>query len=452
MTRTRRPGAVTTALTTAAVTTALAVLLAGCSSGGDSSSGGDASPAALDAALEKGGTITYWSWTPSGKEQAAAFSKEYPNVTVEYVNVGTGEAHYTALQNAIKAGRGGPDVAQVEYRALPQFALQGSLVDLTGYGFETFADDYTASTWESVHVGRSIYGLPQDSGPMAMFYNKEVFTRYGIAVPTTWDEYVAAGRELHAADPTRYIASDAGDAGFTTSLIWQAGGRPFRTEGDREVAVNLQDEGTKKWTALWNQLVEGRLVTNITGWTDEWYRALGDGTIATVVAGAWMPGILMESVQAASGQWAVAPIPTYDGRPTTAEHGGSTQSVLKKSDDPDLAAAFVRWLNHEQSSIDVFLGSGGFPATTADLESSEFREFSSPYFGGQKINEVLTTAATQVSSGWEYLPYQLYAETVFSDTAGQAYVDNTDLDTGLRAWQDAIVEYGEQQGFTVTTG
>jgi len=447
MTRTRRRGTVA-----AAVATSLALLLAGCSSAEDSGSGGDASPEALDAALEKGGTITYWSWTPSGKEQAAAFEKAYPKVKVEFVNVGTGEEHYTAVQNAIKAGRGGPDVAQIEYRALPQFALQGSLVDLTGYGLEDLKDDYTTSTWESVHVGDGLYGLPQDSGPMAMFYNKEVFTTYGIEVPKTWDEYVAAAQKLHTADPTKYIASDAGDPGFTTSLIWQAGGRPFRTEGERDVTIDLQDEGTKKWTAVWNKLVEGKLVTNITGWTDEWYRALGDGTIATVTAGAWMPGILMESVQAASGKWAVAPIPTYDGKPTTAEHGGSTESVLKQSDNPDLAAAFVRWLNNDQASIDVFLESGGFPATTADLESSKFREFSSPYFGGQKINEVLTTAATQVSSGWEYLPYQLYAETIFYDTAGQSYVNNSDINAGLRTWQDALVQYGNQQGFTVNGG
>jgi multiple sugar transport system substrate-binding protein len=446
MTRTRRRAAVATA-----AATALAVMLTGCSSE-DAAAGGNASPEALDAALDEGGTITYWSWTPSGEDQAAAFEKAYPNVTVEFVNVGTGEDHYTALQNAIKAGSGGPDVAQIEYRALPQFALQGSLVDLTGYGFEDFRDDYTASTWESVHASDGIYGLPQDSGPMALFYNKEVFTTYGLPVPTTWDEYIAVAKQLHTADPTKYIASDAGDAGFTTSLIWQAGGRPFKTDGERDVTVNFADEGTKKWTAVWNQLIEGRLVTNITGWTDEWYRALGDGTIATVVAGAWMPGILMDSVQAASGKWAAAPIPTYDGTPTTAEHGGSTQSVLRQSDNPDLAAAFVRWLNHEQDSIDVFLESGGFPATTADLESSEFKNFSSPYFGGQKINEVLTTAATQVSSGWEYLPYQLYAETIFSDTAGQAYVNNSDLNAGLESWQDALVDYGNQQGFSVNAG
>jgi hypothetical protein len=36
---------------------------------------------------------------------------------------GTGNNQYTALQNAIAAGKGVPDVAQIEYYALPQFAL-----------------------------------------------------------------------------------------------------------------------------------------------------------------------------------------------------------------------------------------------------------------------------------------------------------------------------------------
>src|SRR3954467_4622763 len=61
---------------------------------------------AVDAALQAGGTITYWSWTPSAKDQVAAFEKEFPKVKVNYVNAGTGNDHYTKLQNAIKAGSG----------------------------------------------------------------------------------------------------------------------------------------------------------------------------------------------------------------------------------------------------------------------------------------------------------------------------------------------------------
>ncbi|KEP72625.1 sugar ABC transporter substrate-binding protein, partial [Microbacterium sp. SUBG005] len=77
-------------------------------------SGGNAGGAAagsaddIEKALEAGGEITYWSWTPSAEAQVAAFEKKYPNVKVNYVNAGTNTEEYTKLQNAIKAGSGAP--------------------------------------------------------------------------------------------------------------------------------------------------------------------------------------------------------------------------------------------------------------------------------------------------------------------------------------------------------
>ncbi|MEV6877184.1 sugar ABC transporter substrate-binding protein [Amycolatopsis sp. NPDC051128] len=430
-----------------------AALAVGCSSGAGSSSAPAAATGnqdSVDAALKAGGEITYWSWTPSAKDQVAAFQKEYPNVKVNYVNAGTNKEEYTKLQNAIKAGSGAPDVAQIEYYALPQFALTDSLADLNQFGFGSFEKDYSASTWAQVKNGNGIYGLPQDSGPMALFYNKEVFDKNGIAVPKTWDEYIAAAKKLHAADPTKYITSDTGDPGFVLSMIWQAGGHPFTVDG-RNVKVNLADAGTKKWTAMWDQLIQGKQLAPVKEWSDDWFRALGDGTISSLVTGAWMPGNFISSVTAGSGKWAVAPMPTYDGKPVTAENGGSAQSVVKQSKNPALAAAFVRWLNHA-GGVQPFIKSGGFPSTTADLTSSAFVDEAVPYFGGQKINQVLTQASKDVAPGWTYLPYQTYANSIFSDTAGKAYLNATPLDAGLAAWQQAIVDYGNQQGFTVSAG
>src|SRR5690348_10725388 len=100
--------------TKVAVALAAALIVAGCSSGsnGSGAGAGSGSADAVDAALQKGGTITYWSWTPQAQKQVDAFQKAYPKVTVNLVNAGTGDTHYTKLQNAIKAGSGAPDVAQ----------------------------------------------------------------------------------------------------------------------------------------------------------------------------------------------------------------------------------------------------------------------------------------------------------------------------------------------------
>jgi multiple sugar transport system substrate-binding protein len=447
---------ITRSSTTRGVVTAMAVgalvaaTLVGCSSAGSTASGSSGGAAAVAAALAKGGTITYWTWTPAAQAQVAAFEKAYPKVKVNLVNAGTNTTEYTKLQNTIKAGSGAPDVAQIEYGVLPQFALSKSLVDLKTLGFDSLKADYATGPWGDVNIASGLWALPQDSGPMAMFYNKKVFDTNHIAVPTTWDQYVAAAHQLHAANPNAYITSDAGDPGFATSMIWQAGGQPFTVNGSK-ISINLQDPGTMKYTAEWNKLVEGKLLSTVPGWSNDWFKALGNGSIATLLSGAWMPGVLEASVKDASGDWRVAPMPTYNGTPVNAENGGSSEAVIKQSKNQALAAGFVRWLDHDPNSVSIFTkAGGGFPSTTADLTSQAFLDTAPAYFGGQKINQVLAEGAKNVLSGFNLLPYEVYANSIFSDTVGKSYAGNSDLNPGLQAWQQQLVTYGNQQGFTVT--
>lgn len=285
---------------------------------------------------------------------------------------------------------------------------------------------------------------------MAMFYNKAVFDQYGLTVPTTWDEYIATAEKLHTANPDAYITNDTGDAGFATSMIWQAGGAPFTTTDSTDVKINLQDEGSKKFADTWNQLIEKDLIAPTSSWSDEWYRGLGDGTIATLNIGAWMPGNLETGVPEASGDWRVAPLPVYEaGDTASAENGGGGDAVLAQSKNKLAAAGFVEFMNSGDGT-QISIDAGGFPSTVADLESDEFLGYESEYFGGQKINEVLVQSASDVVKGWSYLPFQVYSNSIFSDTVGQSYAEKSDLNTGLTDWQKAITAYGTEQGFTVT--
>jgi len=437
----------------AAILTTASLVMAACggSEGGNEPPGEEVEVLgmdAVDAALEEGGTITFWSWATT-EDVVKEFEKKYPNVDVKLVNVGTGDEHYTKLQNTIKAGSGAPDVAQVEFHILPQFALPGHLLDLRTYGFDEFEDDYIAADWETAHVGDGLYGLPQGGGPMALFYNKAVFDKYGISVPTTWDEYLEAARKLHEADPKKFITGDTGDPGFAAGMIWQAGGHPFQVDGS-EITINLQDEGTKLWTSYWNQLIQEDLLAPYPHWTEEWFRALGDGTIATLPFGGWQAGVLA-GLENGSGDWRVAPMPTYDGTPASAQHGGTHYSVIEQSENPALAAGFVRWINHEEG-VDLYVEAGGIPSTLSHVQDPEFLNKEWEFFGGQKVMQVIIEASETIVPGWEFLPYQAYANSVFGDTAGKSYLKKSDINDGLASWQESLVEYGNQQGFHVNGG
>ncbi|GAA3919731.1 ABC transporter substrate-binding protein [Actinoplanes auranticolor] len=436
-----------------AAATAATLALAACGGNDDSSgtgtSGGNVSAADVDAALAKGGSLTVWAWDNTLKNVVSTFQNKYPNVKVELVNAGTGDKQYTALQNAIAAGSGVPDVAQIEYYALPQFALAMSIADVGGYGASGLQSTFTPGPWNAVTLGADkVYALPIDSGPMALFYNKEVFDKHGITVPATWAEYVEAARKLHKADPKVYITGDSGDAGFTTSMIWQAGGKPFQTSGT-DVTINLADPGSAKFAQTWQPMITEKLVASIPPWSDEWFKALGDGTIASLPTGAWMPGNLVTGAAAASGKWRVAPMPQWEaGGKASAENGGSSLAVPEKSADKALAYAFLKYAAVDEGK-DSRIKEGAFPATTADIAKPEFLNAEFKYFGGQKANEIFAQSAQNVVPGWSYLPFQVYANSIFNDTVGKSYVSATPLADGLKAWQDQSAKYGNEQGFTV---
>ncbi len=431
-----------------AVVSALALTATAC--GSDSSSdGGAGSPQDVKSALDKGGKITVWAWEPTLEKVAADFEKKYPKVEVELVNAGTGDKQYTALQNAISAGSGAPDVAQVEYYALGQFAIGESIEDLASYGADKFDKTFTPGPWNAVTEDKAVYALPMDSGPMAFFYNKKIFDKHGIKVPTTWDAYVEAARDLHKADPKLFITNDTGDAGATTSLIWQAGGRPYKVQGT-DVTVDFGDKGTRTYTDTWQKLLDEKLVAPVSSWSDAWYKGLADGSIATLSIGAWMPANFTSGVAGASGDWRVAPLPQWTtGDKASAENGGSSLAVPKAAKNKELAYAFTEFATTGKGAS-TRVAEGAFPATRADLESKDFLDAEFPYFGGQKANQIFAESARNVSADWSYLPYQVYANSVFNDTVGKAYVSSTTLTDGLAAWQKTSIKYGKDQGFTVS--
>ncbi len=439
----------------AAVGVALAGALAACSSSGSASgsaaAGGSSASAGASSALRTPTTLTWWAWAPQDKQLVAAFEKAYPKIKVNLVNAGTGTTEYTKLQNAIKAGSGVPDIAQIEYYALPQFALGGSLANLASDGLSADQSQFSPAVWDSVHSGGQLVGLPQDTGPMALFYNKTVFDKYKLTVPATWAQYVADAKKLHAANPKAYITNDTGDPGFLTSMIWAAGGHPYVTSGTKNVTINFTDTGSQKFVSMWSPLVSGGLVAPISSWSSQWYQGLTNGDIASLVIGGWMGVDLESGVPGGKGQWRVAPLPGYTaGAAASSENGGSSDAVLSASKNQAAAAAFVQWISTGQGAR-LSAGTGDFPAATAILNAASWENQAQAYFGGQAINQVLSQASSAVLPGWSYLPFQVYANSIFPNTVGAAYAGKGTLTAGLAAWQQQSASYGSQQGFSVTS-
>lgn len=404
--------------------------------------------------------ITVWAWEPTLTNVAKDYEKK-TGVKVNLKNVGTNTKEYTQLDNALQAGSGAPDVAQIEYYAIPQYAIKDNLLDITDKtkGYE---DYYNPGPWSSVQVAGKVYGLPMDSGPMAFFYNKEVFDKAGVDATKikTWDDYYEAAKKIHALGSNYYITSDSGDAGFFDSMTWLAGGKPFQTSDDgTNVTINLTgDKGVKTFDDFWQKLLDEKLIdTNTVGWSEDWFKGMSDGTIASLFTGGWMPANLANSAPEAAGKWRVALMPTPDGKTANAENGGSSLAVLKNSPKAQAALDFIEYANHGDG-VKTRVEAGAFPADKASMEADYFKNATTvknsdgkaiEYFGGQKYNEVLAQAAADVTTGYQFLPFEIKARNIFGDYFGKCYTGNEKLSTAVAAWQKALKDYGTEQGFTV---
>ena len=74
--------------------------------------------------------LTFWAWCPGSAEMAAKFTEIHPNIKVKHENVGQGAPHYVKLRDALKAGTGLPDVAQVEFNSIASFRALNALADM----------------------------------------------------------------------------------------------------------------------------------------------------------------------------------------------------------------------------------------------------------------------------------------------------------------------------------
>lgn len=408
--------------------------------------------------------ILVWSWDSTLPRTVKDFEKANPDITVKVTNAGTNKDEYTALNNAMSAGKGAPDIAQIEYYALPEYVIRQNVQDLSDLGASNYKDFYTPGTWNSVNVNGGVYALPLDSGPMALFYNKEVFDKAGVSeVPTTWDEFYEAAKKIRATGS--YITSDSGDAGFFDSMTWQAGATPFSTSKDgTEVSINLTgDKGVEQWTTFWQKMIDEDLIdTKTAGWSDDWNKSLNDGSIASLLTGAWMPYNLLSGAPSGSGKWRVAQMPTWkQGGTENSENGGSSLAIVKSDDEAKVKAAykFMEYACHDAKGIKTRVDGGAFPADNNTLASDDFLSMTSltdsqgkanEYFGGQKFNEVLAKAAANVVTGYQFLPFEVYARGVFADDAGGAFTDKSiTLSQGVEAWQKNLKSYAESQGYKV---
>ncbi|WP_405512792.1 ABC transporter substrate-binding protein [Streptomyces canus] len=442
--------------TTGAVSLGLTLTACGGSdSGGSSGSSKPVSQADIDKAMKTPTELTFWTWVPNIDKEVALFEAKYPAIKVKVVNAGQGTPQYTKLRTALKAGSGAPDMVQIEYQAIPTFTITDSLLDLRPYGASALKEKFVDWTWQQVSGSKGeVWAIPQDTGPLGMLYRKDIFDKHGIKVPTTWDEFAAAARKLHKADPDVYLTNlAANQVAAWHGLLWQAGAKPYVVSDRSDITIGVDDAVSRKLGAYWGGLAREGVVSTDPDFTDGWYAGFNKGKYATWITAAWGPAFLSGSAKATSGKWRAAPLPQWDAsKPSSGNWGGSTTAVIRSTKNPIAAAQFAQFLNSDPASAKMFATEQFFfPATKALLTDATFTGDAPAFYGGQKVNQVFADISSTVNSSFQWPPFLDQAATDWTETVGKSLADKTDTVRALGTWQTRLTTYAKSQGFTVET-
>ncbi|MET7441376.1 extracellular solute-binding protein [Streptomyces sp. NPDC005496] len=397
-------------------------------------------------------SLTYWTWTP-GMDKVVDLWNEGPGkkqrIQVTVKKQASGDTLVTKILTAHKAKKA-PDLVQAEYQALPTLVSNDALADISA-DVDGVKDKFADGVWQQTTLGSdAVYAIPQDSGPMMFYYREDLFKKYGLTVPTTWDEFAGTARALKKKAPDKDLTTfSANDSGLFAGLAQQAGAKWWTTSGDKW-KVGIDDTATRKVADFWGGLVKEGAIDNQPMYTPAWNKALNTGRQIAWVSAVWAPGTLTTAAPDTKGKWAMAPLPQWSAsEDVTGSWGGSSTAVTTDSGHREAAAKFAAWLNTDRDALTALAKEGGiYPAATTAQTSEAFLK-PPAFFANQPdfYPQAAKIAGTTAPSAWG--PNVNVAYTSFKDAFATAAKNRSDFGAALKTMQDDTVADLEKQGFEV---
>ncbi|MFC0680614.1 ABC transporter substrate-binding protein [Lysobacter korlensis] len=347
-------------------------MLAGCASqSGSGTSGGTGSSGPV--------TLTFWhGYTEADgdvlQEIIEEFNDSQDEVTIE-TEVKTWAVIDETLLTSLSAGNG-PQIVAMPAERLPVYADKKALTPLD----EFYSGDENAASIPDAAAEMEIvdgvhYGVPTGFVPLSVFYNKALFDEAGIEeFPATWDEWVAAAKELTIDEdgdgtPEQYGLALADHAtvgnGVWPSLFFGNGGDIVQ---DGTSVINSPEN--VETLEYWAQAVREDKIspTGLSGIdTDELYSS---GKAAMTIGGPWMSFISADN----NIDYGIAGIPAGPAGEASAAIGVS-MAVTAQAEENEAAAAqeFFSYFFSPDVAAKWSLGSG-WPPLSDEVAAEQVAE------------------------------------------------------------------------------
>ena len=243
-----------------------------------------------------------------------------------------------------------PDVIALDNADFAMFSSRGAMLDITDRIAASTVikpDIYYPGPWASVMWDGKVFGVPKSTNTIALFYNKDLMAKAGIATPPeTWDDLLDAARKLN--DPANKVygltwSARANEQGTFQFLPWiQMAGGDF---------AHVNGEGVVKALDLWKTLIDEKLGSQDVLSQGQWDSTgtFNAGNAAMAISG---PRELGRMSTDAKFDWGVTLLPTQTkGGPRSFAMGDFNWGIFATTQHPDEAFRAIEYFASQSDRL-----------------------------------------------------------------------------------------------------
>jgi ABC-type glycerol-3-phosphate transport system substrate-binding protein len=360
-------------------------------------------------------TLNIWGWGSSqaihSNFQAVAdtFPSLFNNVDLKVTLPGSSDGQVAEkLSLTYAANTTLPDIVQLNYTEVPEFAAAGLLADTSAY-LKPVEHNLYAGAVSTAQYNGSWVTFPFSVNSKLFFYRADLFAQAGIdpEAITSVEEYLAAGKQFTKKFPNQHIINVSGQPQqYLFDLVYSA-----------FYPISFYDKAAKKWDITTNSAFAEsfefiRELTTIAypvdDFTKSWPTAINKGNIAGFLTANWMRAFLPGYAGLGQkGQWRALPwpklVPNLKDERYGSDAGGAVYVVPDGAPNKNLALELLaHWFANEDGALAAFRATNFTPM----LKSVE-PELLSLIKAGKK-------PASMSETDWEELPQNFFPSNYYA--------------------------------------
>jgi multiple sugar transport system substrate-binding protein len=374
--------------------------LAACGGSSGSSSAGSGSTATSTSTSSVGSTTSgsiVWSASPlsgTGANDARtvlinAFEKQYPNIHVSLVSASTDtDTNRATLATQIAGGSASPDVFMGDVIWPAQFGAHQLAVPLSQYLPSSYWSKFATGLVAGATYKGAVYGSPLFEDQGFLYYRKDLLTKDGLPVPTTWEQLETDAKAVLAKGQTKYGFVWEGDSyeGLTCNFmeyLTDAGGTATNS-GYTKATLNSA-AALQAVTFMRGLVTSGVTPAAVTTFQEPQAMntfAAGDSVFLRNWDYAYEDAITpSDGGKLTASQVGVAPLPTFTGQtaPGYSNIGGWNMYINPHSKHIGADLTFIQWLSGTTAQ-DILSQKYGFISTVESVRSAPATIASNPVF------------------------------------------------------------------------